>query len=154
MGFLNVPGVGFADKLTKILFGDDAEVAVQELAAVFFDAITGSSGLDITLHTAEPIKDDGVSANEVDGGSYSSKSIEFTLTDNIAKNTAAIEWTNMPETTVSHALILRRISGSSAVPIQVIEFTTPRSLQAGDGFNIPIEGIQITIEEETEILPT
>lgn len=99
----------------------------------------------VSLHTANPT--DGATGAEVSGGSYARKVATFsTAATNAgvttASNTAAIIWTNLPSTTLSHIGIWDAVTGGNLLYHSPL--SASKSVAAGDGYTIPASQLVVS----------
>lgn len=117
----------------------------EERILKHFLGITSTSmpgTIKVHLHIADPTET-VTSATEVSGGSYASQPATFTWdgTNLNAENAAAIEFVNMPGTTVSHWSI-----SDGTNHLFKGAFTTARTLSLGDTFRINLGDLQISAD--------
>lgn len=91
--------------------------------------------LYLALFTSDPtINNTGI---EVVGGSYSRKTFSVdndSDADGVVKNTANINWTNMPAVTVTHFAVFDASTGGN--PIMYDALPIPAQFQSGDAYQI------------------
>ena len=93
------------------------------------------STLYIALFTTDPTINN--TGTEVTGGSYARKSFSVDNDsdgDGVVRNTANINWTNMPACTVTHFAIFD--ASTAGNPIMYDSLPIPAQFQAGDAYQI------------------
>lgn len=91
--------------------------------------------LYIALFTSDPTINN--TGTEVTGGSYSRKTFSVdndSDADGVVRNTANINWTNMPAVTVTHFAVFD--AATSGNPIMYDSLPIPAQFTAGDPFQI------------------
>ncbi len=150
MAFINTDKFKLAENLATMLYNVAATAGTLDYLSSILES---KLFLLITLHEDYPVEADGAVIKQVSGGSYALKPWQALVTANVATNTTAISWSGMPSCEVTHVLIHRGSAESlnNSVPLQVIELDSPRTLTEGDGFSIPVGGIEITFDIDEEL---
>lgn len=95
-----------------------------------------------SLHSANPGE---TGASEITGGSYARQLTTFIVAAGGAtENDAAITYTNMPAVTISHVAIWDAATLGNCLWTGAL--TTPKTLNAGDTFQIPIGDLDVTLD--------
>jgi hypothetical protein len=93
-------------------------------------AYTAPGTIYLALFTANPGDDD--SGTELSGNNYSRKAVSFTVTDNAATNSAAVEFD--------------AASGSWGTIIAHAALTASKTIAASDVFRVPAGDLDITLD--------
>lgn len=103
----------------------------------WFTLLSGYS-LNMSLHTSDPLL---VPANpastEVTGGSYSRKSVTLTLVNHTLQNSAAVTFTGLPATTITHVGIWYGSGPNNGSFALAIPLTNSVSAVSGSSWTIP-----------------
>jgi hypothetical protein len=100
-------------------------------------AYTAPATLYIALYTVAPT--DAGGGTEVSGGSYVRQSCAFTVSGNLATNTAAVEW---PVATVAVGVFDASTSGNL---LAYGNLASSKTIASGDVFRIPTGDLDITL---------
>jgi len=105
---------------------------------------TAPSTLYVGLYTSDP--GEANTGTEVSGGSYARQSAAFTITNNLASNTAAIEFPTATGSwgTVAYVGISDALSGGNLLASGAL--TTSKTISSGDVFRIPLGDLDITLD--------
>lgn len=104
---------------------------------------TAPATLYLALYTVAPT--DAGGGTEVSGGSYARQTCAFTVTGNLASNTAAVEWpvaTGTWGTVVAVGIFDASASGNL---LGYGNLTSSKSIASGDVFRIPTGDLDITL---------
>jgi len=111
------------------------------------DSVTRPTNWYVALCTADP--SDSALGTEVSGGGYARQSVAFTVVDNNASNTSAIEF---PEATADYGtviavMIMPAATGGTASDMIVhAQLTSDKAISTGDIFRIPAGDLDINID--------
>ena len=105
---------------------------------------TAPATLYVGLYTSDP--GEGNTGTEVSGGSYARQTIAFTVTDNQASNTAAVEFPTASASwgTVTYAAIFDAVSGGNMMAYGAL--TTSKTIASGDVLRIPAGDFDINLD--------
>lgn len=106
-------------------------------------AYTAPATLYLALYTVAP--DDTGGGTEVSGGSYARQTCAFTVSGNLATNTAAVEWpvaTGTWGTVVAVGVFDALTSGNL---LAYGNLTSAKTIASGDVFRIPTNDLDITL---------
>jgi hypothetical protein len=105
---------------------------------------TAPATLYVGLFTSDP--GEGGSGTEVSGGSYARQTIAFTVTDNQASNTAAVEFPTATASwgTVTYAAVYDAVSGGNLMAYGAL--TTSKTIASGDVLRIPAGDFDINLD--------
>lgn len=105
---------------------------------------TAPSTLYVGLYTTDP--GEGNTGTEVSGGSYARQAAAFTVTDNLASNTAAIEFPTATGSwgTVTYVGVSDALSGGNLLASGAL--TTSKTISSGDVFRIPTGDLDLTLD--------
>ena len=105
---------------------------------------TAPATLYVGLYTSDP--GEGNTGTEVSGGSYARQSVAFTVTDNQASNTAAVEFPTATASwgTVTYAAIFDAVSGGNMLAYGAL--TTSKTIASGDVLRIPAGDFDINLD--------
>lgn len=97
------------------------------------------------LYTALFIGDPTAGGTEVSGGSYVRQSSSFTISGNVATNTANIEWATATASwgTVTHIAIYDALSSGNQ--LVTAELGTPKIIVTGDVLRIPAGQLSVSL---------
>ena len=106
-------------------------------------AYTAPSTLYIALYTAAPTDTGG--GTEVSGGSYARQTCAFTVTGNLATNTAAVEWPVATASwgTITSVGVFDAVSGGNLLAYGSL--ASNKTIASGDVFRIPTNDLDITL---------
>lgn len=107
-------------------------------------AYTAPTTLYVALFTSDP--GETGSGTEVSGGSYARQTIAFTVTDNQASNTAAVEFPTATASwgTVTYAAVYDAVSGGNLMAYGAL--TTSKTIASGDVLRIPAGDFDINLD--------
>ena len=107
-------------------------------------AYTAPATLYVGLYTSDP--GEGNTGTEVSGGSYARQTIAFTVTDNQASNTAAVEFPTATASwgTVTYAAVFDAVSGGNMMAYGAL--TTSKTIASGDVLRIPAGDFDINLD--------
>lgn len=105
---------------------------------------TAPSTLYLALYTSNP--DEGNTGTEVSGGSYARQTIAFTVTNNLASNTSAIEFPVATGTwgTITHIGVMDSLTTGNL--LAYAQLTASKAVSAGDALRFPVGDIDITLD--------
>lgn len=108
------------------------------------DVLTRPTAWYLALFTANP--GDGDTGTEVSGGGYARQSVTFTVTNDTASNTAAIEFPTATANygTVSHVGVYTASSGGTLIAHAAL--TSSKAIETGDVFRVPAGDLDITLD--------
>lgn len=124
-------------------FTNDLETRVLQWALTS-GSPTRPSAWYIGLFTAAPGEAGG--GTEVSGGSYARQTVAFTVSGNLATNSAAIEWPTATASwgTITHVAVFDALtSGNMLVYATLAESKT---IGTGDVLRIPIGDLDVTLD--------
>lgn len=107
-------------------------------------AYTAPATLYVGLFTSDP--GEGGTGTEVSGGSYARQTIAFTVVNNQASNTAAVEFPTASASwgTVTYAAIYDAVSGGNLLAYGAL--TTSKTIASGDVLRIPAGDFDINLD--------
>lgn len=107
-------------------------------------AYTAPSTLYVALFTSDP--GETGSGTEVSGGSYARQTATFTVTDNQASNTAAVEFPTATGSwgTITYAAVYDASSGGNLLAYGAL--TTSKTIASGDVLRIPAGDFDINLD--------
>jgi len=107
-------------------------------------AVTRPTSWYIGLFTAAPSEAGG--GTEVAGGAYVREAATFSVTGNLATNTAAIEWPTAGGAwgTLTHIAIFD--AATSGTMLAYAPLTSAKTIDTGDVFRIPSGDLDITLD--------
>jgi len=107
-------------------------------------AYTAPATLYVGLFTSDP--GEGGTGTEVSGGSYARQTIAFTVVNNQASNTAAVEFPTATASwgTVTYAAIYDAVSGGNLLAYGAL--TTSKTIASGDVLRIPAGDFDINLD--------
>lgn len=103
------------------------------------DSVTRPTSWYVALFTSDPTDSDA--GDEVTGGSYARQAITFDVVNNEATNEAVIEFTDMPDETISHWAIYDAATAGNMLYYAPLVDT--KDLNAGDTVVFPIGDLLI-----------
>ena len=105
---------------------------------------TAPTTLYVGLYTTDPGEDN--TGTEVTGGSYARQTAAFTITNNAASNTAAIEFPTATGSwgTVAYVGVSDALSGGNLLASGAL--TVSKTISSGDVFRIPAGDLDITLD--------
>jgi hypothetical protein len=105
---------------------------------------TAPATLYVGLYTSDP--GEANTGTEVSGGSYARQTIAFTVTDNQASNTAAVEFPTASASwgTVTYAAVFDAVSGGNMMAYGAL--TTSKTIASGDVLRIPAGDFDINLD--------
>jgi hypothetical protein len=108
------------------------------------DALVRPTAWYLALFTTNPADDD--TGTEVTGGGYARQSVTFTVTDDTASNTSAIEFPTATANygTVSHVGVYTASTGGDLIAHAAL--TSSKSIEVGDVFRVPAGDLDITLD--------
>ena len=97
------------------------------------------------LFTSDPTET-GSAGTEVSGGGYVRKAVTFTVSGNLATNSAAIEWSAATSSwgTVTHIAVLDASSGGNMIASNAL--TTAKAVATDDIIRVPAGDLDITLD--------
>jgi len=110
------------------------------------DSVTRPTAWYVGLFTSDPT-DTGSAGTEVSGNGYARTSVTFTVTDDTASNSAAVEFpaaTGGDWGTVSHIGIMDAASAGNMLVSSAL--TTSKSITDGDVFRIPTGELDVILD--------
>ena len=109
------------------------------------DAVTRPTAWYLGLFTANP-NEDGSGATEISGSGYARKSVAFTVSGNLATNSAAVEFDVATGSwgTVSHVAVFD--ASSSGNQIAYAALTTSKAITTDDVLRFPAGDVDITLD--------
>jgi hypothetical protein len=107
-------------------------------------AYTAASTLYLGLHTSNPNEDD--SGTEVSGTSYVRQTAAFTVTDNTASNTSAIEFPTAGGSwgTITHVGVYDASSNGNLLAYAAL--SASKTIETSDVFRVPAGDLDITLD--------
>jgi len=108
--------------------------------------VTRPTAWYVALFTSDPT-DTGAAGTEVSGFSYARVAVTFSVTDNVASNTAGVEFpaaTGGAWGTVSHIGIMDALTGGSMIIHSAL--TAAKAIADGDVFRIPTGDLDVTLD--------
>ena len=107
------------------------------------DSVTRPTAWHVGLFTTDPT--DADSGTEVSGTSYAREAVTFSVTDDTASNTAAVEFTAAGSNwgTVSHIGIYDASTGGNLIAHAAL--TASKAIDTGDVFRIPTGDLDVTL---------
>ena len=109
------------------------------------DAVTRPTAWYLGLFTANP-DEDGSGATEISGSGYARKSVAFTVSGNLATNSAAVEFDVATGSwgTISHVAVFD--ASSSGNQIAYAALTTSKAITTDDVLRFPAGDVDITLD--------
>jgi len=108
-------------------------------------SVTRPTAWYVGLFTADPT-DTGSTASEVSGNGYARTSVSFTVTNDLATNSAAVEFPAASGGnwgTISHMAVMTASSGGDMIVHSAL--TVSKAINDGDVFRIPTGDLDITL---------
>lgn len=109
-------------------------------------AVTRPTAWYVALFTSDPT-DTGAAGTEVSGFSYARVAVTFSVTGNVASNTAGVEFpaaTGGAWGTVSHIGIMDALTGGNMIIHSAL--TASKAIADGDVFRIPTGDLDVTLD--------
>ena len=108
------------------------------------DAVTRPTAWYIGLFTAAP--SDAGGGTEVSGGSYARKSVAFTVSGNLATNSAAVEFdvATADWGTITSVAVFDAVSGGNMIAYATL--TASKTISNGDVLRVPANDLDITMD--------
>lgn len=108
------------------------------------DAVTRPTAWYIGLFTAAP--SDAGGGTEVSGGSYVRKSVAFTVSGNLATNSAAVEFdvATADWGIITSVAVFDAVSGGNMIAYATL--TASKTIANGDVLRIPLNDLDITMD--------
>jgi len=108
------------------------------------DAVTRPTAWYIGLFTAAP--SDAGGGTEVSGGSYARKSVAFTVSGNLATNSAAVEFdvATADWGIITSVAVFDAVSGGNMIAYATL--TASKTIANGDVLRIPLNDLDITMD--------
>lgn len=109
-------------------------------------AVTRPTAWYVALFTSDPT-DTGAAGTEVSGFSYARTAVTFSVTGNVASNTAGVEFpaaTGGAWGTVSHIGIMDALTGGNMIIHSAL--TASKAIADGDVFRIPTGDLDVTLD--------
>lgn len=124
-------------------FTNDLETRVLQWALTA-GSPTRPTAWYVGLFTAAPSDTGG--GTEVSGGSYARQSVAFTVSGNLATNSAAIEWPTATADwgTITHIAVFDALSGGNMLVHAAL--TSSKTISTGDVLRIPAGDLDITLD--------
>jgi len=108
-------------------------------------SVTRPTAWYIGLFTADPT-DTGSTSNEISGNGYARTAVTFSVSNDLATNTAAVEFpvaSGGNWGTISHIGVMTASSGGDMIVHSAL--TTAKAINDGDVFRIPTGDLDITL---------
>lgn len=108
-------------------------------------SVTRPTAWYVGLFTADPT-DTGSTASEVSGSGYARTSVSFTVSNDLATNSAAVEFPAASGGnwgTISHMAVMTASSGGDMIVHSAL--TVAKAINDGDVFRIPTGDLDITL---------
>ena len=107
-------------------------------------AVTRPTAWYIGLFTAAPGEAGG--GTEVSGGSYVRKAVTFTVSGNLATNSAAVEFDVATATwgTITHVAVFDAVTGGNQIAYAAL--TASKTIDTGDVLRVPAGDLDITLD--------
>lgn len=124
-------------------FTNDLETRVLQWALTA-GSPTRPTAWYVGLFTAAPSDTGG--GTEVSGGSYARQSVAFTVSGNLATNSAAIEWPAATADwgTITHIAVFDALSSGNMLVHAAL--TASKTISTGDVLRIPLGDLDITLD--------
>ena len=108
------------------------------------DAVTRPTAWYIGLFTAAP--SDAGGGTEVSGGSYARKAVAFTVSGNLATNSAAVEFdvATADWGIITSVAVFDAVSGGNMIAYATL--TASKTISNGDVLRIPLNDLDITMD--------
>ena len=109
------------------------------------DSVTRPTAWYLGLFTANP-DEDGSGATEISGNGYARKSVSFSVSGNLATNSAAVEFDVATGSwgTISHVAVFDASSGGNQIAYAAL--TTSKAIDTGDVLRFPAGDVDITLD--------
>lgn len=109
------------------------------------DSVTRPTAWYLGLFTANP-DEDGSGATEISGNGYARKSVTFTVSGNLATNSAAVEFDVATGSwgTISHVAVFDASSGGNQIAYAAL--TTSKAIDTDDVLRFPAGDVDITLD--------
>lgn len=109
------------------------------------DSVTRPTAWYLGLFTANP-NEDGSGATEISGNGYARKSVSFTVSGNLATNSAAVEFDVATGSwgTISHVAVFDASSGGNQIAYAAL--TTSKAIDTDDVLRFPAGDVDITLD--------
>lgn len=107
-------------------------------------AYSAPGTLYLALYTTDP--GEGNTGTEVSGGSYARQTVAFTVTNNLATNTSAIEFPVATGTwgTITHIGVMDALTTGNL--LAYAQLSSSKAVSAGDALRFPSGDIDITLD--------
>ena len=108
-------------------------------------SVTRPTAWYVGLFTADPT-DSGSTANEISGNGYARRTVSFTVSNDLATNSAAVEFPAASGGnwgTVSHMAVMTAATGGTMIVHAAL--STAKAINDGDVFRIPTGDLDITL---------
>lgn len=109
------------------------------------DSVTRPTAWYLGLFTANP-NEDGSGATEISGNGYARKSVSFSVSGNLATNSAAVEFDVATGSwgTISHVAVFDASSGGNQIAYAAL--TTSKAIDTDDVLRFPAGDVDITLD--------
>ena len=109
------------------------------------DSVTRPTAWYLGLFTSDPTET-GSAGTEVSGGGYVRKAVTFTVSGNLATNSAAIEWDAATASfgTVTHIAVMDASTGGNMIASNSL--TTAKAVATDDIIRVPAGDLDITLD--------
>lgn len=109
------------------------------------DSVTRPTAWYLGLFTANP-DEDGSGATEISGNGYARKSVSFSVSGNLATNSAAVEFDVATGSwgTISHVAVFDAASGGNQIAYAAL--TTSKAIDTDDVLRFPAGDVDITLD--------
>lgn len=107
-------------------------------------AYSAPATLYLGLYTNSP--GEGNTGTEVSGGSYARQTVAFTITNNLASNTSAVEFPVATANwgTITHVGVLDNLSGGNLLAYAAL--SASKAIDSGDALRLPAGDLDITLD--------
>ena len=124
-------------------FTNDLETRVLQWALTA-GSPTRPTAWYIGLFTAAPGEAGG--GTEVSGGSYVRQAVTFTVSGNLATNSAAVEWPTATGTwgTITHVAVFDALTSGNMLVYATL--TSSKTIASGDVLRIPAGDLDVTLD--------
>ena len=124
-------------------FTNDLETRVLQWALTA-GSPTRPTAWYIGLFTAAPGEAGG--GTEVSGGSYVREAVTFTVSGNLATNSAAVEWPTATGTwgTITHVAVFDALTSGNMLVYATL--TSSKTIASGDVLRIPAGDLDVTLD--------
>lgn len=108
------------------------------------DSVTRPTAWYVALFTAAP--SDAGGGTEVSGGSYARKAVAFTVSGNLATNSAAVEFAVATADwgTITDIAVFDAVSGGNMIAYATL--TAAKTISSGDVLRVPANDLDITMD--------